>query len=189
MSHADSIESVGTIGHLQCGGTVEMREVIPRHMFLKQLSSSTKADNSPESVPCGSRRDSALSRNRIISLEDRNGRKGVRSSGCSIPAPKTWESRARKWIREAGNWSQRISLRLSPKRSLTRSWWSTERAMEVFPIPPAPMRAKGSRSSAKATISSISSLRPKQALGGGNSPRGTLHKRKTVGFRHPQTLT
>ena len=44
--------------------------------------------------------------------------------------------------------------------------------MDVFPIPPGPMRAIGVRSSARVTIFSISSLRPKQALGcgGGDSP-------------------
>ena len=34
-----------------------------------------------------SRMDSALSRNRMISLEDRCGYRGVRSSGLSTPAP------------------------------------------------------------------------------------------------------
>ena len=80
-----------------------MREVIPRQMFSKWLNSSTKAYIAPESLPCGSRTDSALSRNRIISLEDKNGRKGVKSSGFLIPAPTACESRARKWTREAGN--------------------------------------------------------------------------------------
>ena len=47
--------------------------------------------------------------------------------------------------------------------------------MDVFPIPPGPMRATGVRSSAKPTTSSISSPRPKQTLGrgGGDSP-GTV---------------
>ena len=133
-------------------------------------------------VPCGSRMDSALSRKMIISLEDRNGRKGVRSSGFSIPAPMTLESRLRKWTGEAGNWSQRMNLRSFPNRSLMRSRWRTVRAMEVFPIPPAPMRAIGVRFSARLTTFSISSSRPKQVLGGGggNSPGGTLWKGKTV---------
>jgi len=50
--------------------------------------------------------------------------------------------------------------------------------MDVFPIPPAPMRASGVELSARQTIFSISSLRPKQALGGGggNSPGGTISK-------------
>ena len=45
--------------------------------------------------------------------------------------------------------------------------------MEVFPIPPGPMRAIGVRFSARPTISSISLSRPKQTLGGGggDSPR------------------
>ena len=44
--------------------------------------------------------------------------------------------------------------------------------MDVFPIPPAPMRATGVKSSARSTILSINSPRPKQALGaeGGDSP-------------------
>ena len=44
--------------------------------------------------------------------------------------------------------------------------------MAVFPIPPGPMRAIGVRFSARSMISSISSARPKQALGrgGGDSP-------------------
>ena len=46
------------------------------------------------------------------------------------------------------------------------------RPMEVFPIPPAPMRAVGVRFSARPTIPSIMSPRPKQTLGagGGDSP-------------------
>ena len=39
--------------------------------------------------------------------------------------------------------------------------------MDVLPIPPGPMRASEVRFSAKPTILSIRSLRPKQALGGG----------------------
>ena len=46
--------------------------------------------------------------------------------------------------------------------------------MDVLPIPPAPIRATEVRLSAKVTTSSISSSRPKQALGagGGSSPVG-----------------
>ena len=60
-----------------------------------------------------------------------------------------------------------------------------------FPNPPAPMRATGSRFSAKPATSSISSLRPKQALGGGggDSPRGRLRKCKAGDFQHSQTPT
>ena len=39
--------------------------------------------------------------------------------------------------------------------------------MGVFPIPPGPMRAIEVRSSARSTICSVSSSRPKQTLGGG----------------------
>lgn len=39
--------------------------------------------------------------------------------------------------------------------------------MDVFPIPPAPIRAIGMRLPARLTIFSIKQLRPKQALGGG----------------------
>jgi hypothetical protein len=39
--------------------------------------------------------------------------------------------------------------------------------MDVFPIPPTPMRATGISFSVRPTIVSISSSRPKQALGGG----------------------
>ena len=56
-----------------------------------------------DTVPCGSRIDSALSRNRIISFKDKNGRRGVRSSGFSMLAPTTLESRLRRWGRDAGN--------------------------------------------------------------------------------------
>jgi hypothetical protein len=44
--------------------------------------------------------------------------------------------------------------------------------MDVFPIPPAPMRAIGVKFSARPTIFSINLLRPKQTLGagGGDSP-------------------
>ena len=41
------------------------------------------------------------------------------------------------------------------------------RAIDVFPIPPGPMRATGLRSPAKPTISSIKPSRPKKTLGGG----------------------
>ena len=47
--------------------------------------------------------DSALSRIMSISLEERKGRRGVRSSGFSTSAPMTLESRARRWALEAGN--------------------------------------------------------------------------------------
>ena len=39
--------------------------------------------------------------------------------------------------------------------------------MDVLPIPPAPRRASGVRFSARWTISSTSSSRPKKILGGG----------------------
>ena len=39
--------------------------------------------------------------------------------------------------------------------------------MDVLPIPPAPIRAIGVSCSAKPTISSIRSSRPKKILGGG----------------------
>ena len=69
-----------------------------------------------------------------------------------------------------------MNRRFSPKRALIRSWWRTVRATEVFPIPPAPIRATGSRFSASPTTFSTSSARPKQSLGagGGDSPRYIL---------------
>ena len=53
--------------------------------------------------------------------------------------------------------------------------------MDVFPIPPAPMSAIGVRLSARPITFSISSSRPKQALGGGggDSPAGMLQGYKT----------
>ena len=44
--------------------------------------------------------------------------------------------------------------------------------MDVLPIPPVPIRATGARRSAKSTILSINSSRPKNMLGGrgGDSP-------------------
>src|SRR5882757_9285171 len=111
--------------------------------------------------------DSALSRTIIISLEDRNGRRGVRSSGFLMPAPMTLEIRLRKGAREGENWSQRMNRRLSPNRCLMRLLWSTVRAIEVFPIPPAPMRATGVRLWVRSTSLSIKLLRPKKARGGG----------------------
>ena len=160
------------VGRLKCGGTVVMREVTPRQMLLKRLNSPTVVYISRASVPCGSRMDSALSRNRIISLEDRNGCKEVKSWGFSMPAPMALESRLRKWGSDAGNRSQRTNRRLSPNRFLMRSLWRTVSAIDVLPTPPAPMRAMGSRFSARPTTFSINSLRPKKALGGcgGGSP-------------------
>ena len=177
MSHADSIDSVGMIGRLQCRGTVEMREVMQRHMVLNRLNSSTAAYISRAAVPRGSRMDSALSRIKIISVEDRNGRREVRSSGFSTPAPTTLESRVRKWVREGENWSHRMNRRLSPKRCLMRSWWRTVRATDVLPIPPGPMSATGVKFSARPTIFSIKSSRPQQVLGGGggDSPNTILN--------------
>ena len=89
LAAAASIVSVETTGRLQRGGMAVMREVIPRQMLLNRLSSSTTDYISLASVPCGSRIDSALSRNRIMSFEDRNGRKGVKSPGFLTPAPMT----------------------------------------------------------------------------------------------------
>ena len=149
-----------------------MREVIPRQILLKRLNSCTVVYISRESGPCGSSMYSALSRNRIISLEDRNGCREAKSSGFSMPAPMALESRLRRWGNDAGNRSQRTNRRLSPNRFLMRSLWRTVSAINVLPIPPAPMRAIGSRCSARPMTFSISSLRPKQALGGcgGGSP-------------------
>ena len=101
---------------------MEMREVMPRQMLSNRVSSSTTAYISRASGPAGSRIDSALSRNKIISLDDRHGRRGVKSSGFSIPAPIALDSRLRKWVRDAGNWSQRMNRRLAPNRFLMRSW-------------------------------------------------------------------
>ena len=151
-------------------------------MFPNWLSSFTVALISRASVPWGSRMDSALSRTINISFEDRNDRREARSLGFSTLAPITSESWRRKLAWEAGNLSQRMKRRLSPNRCFIRSWWRTARAMEVFPIPPAPIRAMGLRVSARPTIFSINPSRPKQVLGrgGGNSPRGMLLKRQTV---------
>ena len=120
--------------------------------------------------------DSPLSRIRNISLEDKDRRRGVKFSGLSTPAPMVSESLLRKLVRDGGNWSQRIKRRLLPNRPFMLSWWRTVNAMDVFPIPPAPTRAIGLRPLARSMIFSISSSRPKQALGGGggNSPGGTL---------------
>ena len=153
-----------------------MREVIPRQMFSKRVSSSTTLYVSWASGPAGSRIDSALSRNKIILVEDRNCRRGVKSSGFSIPAPMTLDNRLRRCVWDAGNRSQRMNRRLSPNLSLIRGWWRTFSAIDVFPIPPAPTRAIGTRFSAKSTTVSTSSSRPKHVLGGGggNSPGGPL---------------
>ena len=61
-----------------------------------------------------------------------------------------------------------IDRRFSPNLS--------SHAIDVFPIPPSPMRAIGSRFSASPTAFSINRSRPKKALGagGGDSPGGTL---------------
>ena len=133
---------------------------------------------------------SALSRIMKNTFEDRDRRREVRSSGFSMSAPITLESRPRKWVREAGNRSQRMNRRFPPKLRLTRLLWSTFRATDVFPIPPAPIRATGVTFSARLTILSISPSRPKQALGGGgNSPGGIPHKHKTVNSEYSGFLT
>ena len=73
---------------------------------------------------------------------------------------------------DAGNLSQRTNRRFSPNRRSMRPSWGTVRATDVLPIPPTPMRAIGSRRSAKPIIFSINSSRPNRILGGGggNSP-------------------
>jgi hypothetical protein len=144
-----------------------IREVMQRQIVLNWLSSSTTAEIPRAPGPCGSRMDSALSRTMSIFVEDRNGRKGVRSLGFLTPAPMALERRLRRLAREAGNWSQRMNRRFFPNRCLIRLSWRIVRAIDVFPIPPAPMRAMGVRFLARPTIFSISSSRPKQALGGG----------------------
>ena len=150
-----------------------MREVMQRQMFPKRLSSSITVYRSRASKPSGSRMDSALSRTMNISLEDRKGRRAVKSSGFSTPAPMAFENLLSKLALPAGNRSQWMNRRLSLNRFLIRSSWRTVRATDVFPIPPAPMRAIGVRLSTRPTTSSTSSSRPKQALGGGGggSPR------------------
>src|SRR6266478_1321785 len=120
VSRAASIDNVGILRVSQAGGIVKIRDVIQRQMLLNCVSSFATPYNSRASVPCGSRIDSALSRTRIIFLDDRKGRKGVMSSGFSTPAPITLESRLRKGAWEAGNSSQRMNQRLSPNHSLTR---------------------------------------------------------------------
>ena len=126
--------------------------------------------------------ESALSRTINISFKDRDDRREARSLGFSMLAPITSERWRRKPAQEAGNLSQRMKRRLSPNRCFIRLWWRAARAMEVFPIPPAPMRAMGLRVSARPTIFSINPSRPKQALGrgGGNSPREMLLKCQTM---------
>src|ERR1700753_1522987 len=135
--------------------------------------------------------DSALSRTTKILLEERKGRKVTRFSGFSTPAPVTSESRARKWVCEAGNLSQRIKRRLPQNLSLIDLWWRTASATDVFPIPPAPIRAMGPRLSESRTMSSTSPSRPKQALGGGggSSPVGTLYRHQNRWFPMLQQLT
>ena len=129
---------------------------------------------------------SALSRTMNISLDDRNGRREVRSSGFSTPAPMAFESLLRKLACVAGKRSQGTKRRFSLNRFLTRLSWRTVRATDVFPIPPTPMRAIGARVSTRPTISSTSSCRPKQALGGGGggSPRilGPKVRSKVYGY-------
>ena len=144
-----------------------MREVIKTEMFSKRVSSSTTVYMSWASVPWESRMDSALSRTMKISLEDRNGRRGVKSSGFSISAPMAFESRLSRLAFEGGNLSQRMNRRFSLNRFLMRLSWRMDRAMDVFPIPPGPMRAIEERLSARLTTFSINSSRPKQAPGGG----------------------
>ena len=64
MSQAGSIDNVGIIGRLQCGGTMEMREVMQRELFSNRVSSSTILDIPRASGPAESRIDidSALPR-------------------------------------------------------------------------------------------------------------------------------
>src|SRR5579872_3333882 len=73
---------------------------------------------------------------------------------------------------EGANLSQRIKCLFSPNWALIRTQWRTFRAIDVFPIPPAPTRAIGVKISARPMISSTNSSRPKQVLGngGGVSP-------------------
>ena len=146
--------------------------MMARQILLNWLSTSTMAYICCALVPLASRIDPALSRTISISFEDKFRRKGVRSSGFSIPAPMALESRRRKWVWDAGNWSQRMNQRLSPNRSLMRSSWSAVKTTNDSPIPPAPIRAIDARLSARSTILWTNSSRPKKIFGGGggNSP-------------------
>ena len=143
-------------------------------MLLNRVSSFTTVQISCAPDPWGSRMDSALSRAMTISFEDKYRRKGTRSSGFSMPAPMTLESRRRKFVREAGNSSQRMNQRLSPNRCLMRLSLRTVRMMDVLPIPPVPSRAIGVRRCARSTILSINSSRPKILGGCGGSSPGAL---------------
>ena len=82
---------------------MDSRDVMQTHIVSSRHSSSTEVYISRAFVPCGSRIDSVLSRTMRISFDDRNGSKGVRLSGFSIPAPVTFESWLRKCGRVAGN--------------------------------------------------------------------------------------
>lgn len=78
----------------------------------------------------GSRLDSALSRTMSVSLEDKKGCRGIKSSGFSMPAPVALGSSTKKRAREAGNWMDRWTP--PNRRSLTRPRWKTARAMVAF---------------------------------------------------------
>ena len=71
-----------------------------------------------------------------------------------------------------------MNRRSSPNLSLMWLWWRTVRAIDVFPIPPGPMRAIGVRFPARLMIFSTNSSRPKHALGGGggSSPGGVFRR-------------
>jgi len=122
-----------------------------------------------EFAPCGPRMDSALSRVMDVSFEDRNGRRGSDPRGFRCSHRRPWRAgggneRARG---ESVAADESTFQRLSPNRRLMRLSRRTARAMDVFPIPPGPMRAKGVRFCARPTIFLINSSRPKKALGGG----------------------
>ena len=92
MSHAASFDSAGMSSHSESGGKFEIRDVMQRQMLLSRLSSSSTPYISWELVTCGSSTDSVLSRTMNMSLEDRDGRKEVRSSGFLMPVPMVLES-------------------------------------------------------------------------------------------------
>ena len=90
------IDNVGISKVSQPGGMVEMQKVIQRQMLSIRLSSSIAEYISLDSGPCGSSIDSALSRTINISFDDRNGRRGSRLSGLSMPEPMALDRRRQR---------------------------------------------------------------------------------------------
>ena len=126
---------------------VNPRPAIPAILLLSTNAFFLKRVSALQHTRAGGMHDVPVA----LDVDDQRG--GVRSSGFSMLTP-TGQGGTNK--------------RLSPNRRLMRLSRWTAKAMDVFPIPPGQMRAKGVRFCARST-NSINSSRPNKDVHGSGS--------------------